>query len=128
MKKGIKVIIVFALAIALMGSGFWLVHRFIESKEQQESFRKLGESVLFERPAVPVKTVPNQDSSRAPGNDEKPERNGPEVLHDMAALKEKNTDCVGWLWVPDTANRLPSYVDPRRPGEIPAPGFLRRLV
>ena len=39
MKKGIKVLIGFVLAITLAGSGFWLVHRFIESKEQQANFR-----------------------------------------------------------------------------------------
>ena len=51
MKKGIKVLIGFVLAIALAGSGFWLVHRFIESKEQQANFRELAESVLLEQPS-----------------------------------------------------------------------------
>ena len=48
MKKGIKMLAVFVLVVALAASGFWMVHRFIESKEQQDSFRNLAESVLLE--------------------------------------------------------------------------------
>ncbi len=58
MKKGIKVIIIFALTIALAASGFWMVHRFIDSKEQQESFEKLAESVLLEKGACETRSEP----------------------------------------------------------------------
>lgn len=101
--------IVFVLAIALAASGFWMVHRFIESKEQQESFKGLAESVLLEKPKTPVKRVPNldifgaiMDDPMAPRENEKPEQTGPEVLHDIAALKEKNADGIGWIRVPGT--------------------------
>ncbi len=116
MKKGIKVIIIFALAIALMGSGFWLVHRFIESKEQQESFRELAESVLLEVPAaVPADPSPPLED---PGQIIRPIPSpapSVEVLHDLAALREKNPDCIGWLRVPGTAIDYPIMWTPDDP-------------
>ena len=122
MKKGIKVIIVFVLTIALAASGFWMVHRFIDSKEQQESFEKLAESVLLEKPKVPVKRVPNldifgaiMDDPMAPHKEETPEQTGPEVLHDIAALKEKNPDCIGWVRVPGTDIDYPIMWTPNDP-------------
>ena len=36
MKKTVLVLITFALIIAVAGSGFWLVHYFIDSREQKE--------------------------------------------------------------------------------------------
>lgn len=108
MRKGIKVIIIFALTIALAASGFWMVHRFIESKEQQESFEKLAKSVLLEKPKVLKKanssssSAQSTDDPMAPREDELPDNTGPEVLHDIAALKEKNPDCIGWVRVPGT--------------------------
>lgn len=121
MKKGIKVLIVFVLAIALAASGFWIVHRFIESKEQQESFQDLAESVLLDKPKAPVKTVPNldklfpRDDPIAPGEDETPKPTGPEVLHDLATLKEKNADCIGWIRVPGTDIDYPIMWTPSDP-------------
>ena len=121
MKKGIKVLIVFVLAIALAASGFWIVHRFIESKEQQESFQDLAESVLLDKPKAPVKTVPNldmlfpKDDPMAPSEDETPKQTDPKVLHDLAALKEKNADCIGWIRVPGTDIDYPLMWTPSDP-------------
>lgn len=122
MKKGIKVIIGFVLAITLAGSGFWLVHRFIESKEQQANFQELAESVLLEKPEVPEKSVPNldvttpvTDDPMAPSGGETPEPTGPKVLHDLAALKEKNAECIGWIRVPGTDIDYPLMWTPEDP-------------
>lgn len=122
MKKGIKVLIVFALAMALAASGFWLVHRFIESKEQQTSFQELAESVLLEKhimsessmPSLDVAT-PAQDDPMAPSLSAPTPHPAPEVLHDLAALKEKNTDCIGWIRVPGTEIDYPLMWTPNDP-------------
>lgn len=122
MKKGIKVIIGFILAIALAASGFWLVHRFIESKEQQANFRELAESVLLEKPTIPHKvesvsqspTIPSDDPM-APSSSSPTPRPMPEVLHDLTALKEKNADCIGWIRVPGTDIDYPLMWTPHDP-------------
>ncbi len=121
MKKGIKVLIGFVLAIALAGSGFWLVHRFIESKEQQTSFRELAESVLLEKPTVPIISAPNVDEKTPSEDPMSPTQSAPapspapEVLHDLGALKEKNTDCIGWIRVPGTDIDYPLMWTPGDP-------------
>lgn len=122
MKKGIKVIIGFVLAIALAASGFWLVHRFIESKEQQANFQELAESVLLEKPEVPEKSVPNlditppvSDDPMAPSLSTSAPHPAPEVLHDLVALKEKNADCIGWIRVPGTDIDYPLMWTPNDP-------------
>ncbi|MEY8313362.1 hypothetical protein AALA61_15640 [Oscillospiraceae bacterium 42-9] len=107
MKKGIKVLIGFVLAITLAGSGFWLVHRFIESKEQQANFRELAESVLLEQPSPspPLVESDGVSSKPLPADPMSPTQSTtapitvPEVLHDLGALKEKNAECAGWIRV-----------------------------
>lgn len=118
MKKGIKVLIGFVLAIALAGSGFWLVHRFIESKEQQTSFRELAESVLIEvTPQKPMDvTTPEPEAPEVSHEHHEPTADpAPEVLHDLGALKEKNTDCIGWIRVPGTDIDYPLMWTPADP-------------
>ena len=45
MKKTVLVLITFALVIAVAGSGFWLVHYFIDSREQKETYETLAEGI-----------------------------------------------------------------------------------
>lgn len=120
MKKGIKVLIGFVLAIALAGSGFWLVHRFIESKEQQANFRELAESVLIEQdvssPAPEgTPTKPSSEETMSPAQATPAPSPAPEVLHDLGALKEKNPDCTGWIRVPGTDIDYPFMWTPEDP-------------
>ena len=42
MKKTVLVLITFALVIAVAGSGFWLVHYFIDSREQRQTYENSG--------------------------------------------------------------------------------------
>lgn len=117
MKKGIKMLAVFVLVVALAASGFWMVHRFIESKEQQDSFRNLAESVLLEipRPSKTDQHNPTPSSSDDPMGQEQAAPKEPEVLHDIAALREKNSDCIGWIRVPGTDIDYPLMWTPDDP-------------
>ena len=120
MKKGIKVLLIFILVIALAASGFWMVHRFIDSKEKQETFRELADSVLLEEPE-PASTpkpftfpflehiLPIQQEEQSAMED------GPEVLHDIDALQAKNADCIGWIRVPGTDIDYPLMWTPNDP-------------
>ena len=49
MKKTVLVLITFALVIAMAGSGFWLVHYFIDSREQRQTYETLAEEFVLER-------------------------------------------------------------------------------
>ena len=99
MKKTVLVLITFALIIAVAGSGFWLVHYFIDSKEQRETYGTLAEEFVLESAA----SVPPESSSSSPSPDEAGEEPGSSPVadldapprHDLAALAAENPDCVG---------------------------------
>ena len=48
MKKTVLVLITFALVTAVAGSGFWLVHYFIDSREQRQTYETLAEEFVLE--------------------------------------------------------------------------------
>lgn len=119
MKKTVLVLITFALVIAVAGCGFWLVHYFIDSKEQRETYEALAEEfVLDSTPSVP----PESSSSLVSSVDTGVEDVGSPVddldappRHDLTALQAENTDCVGWLTIPDTGIDYPVMHTPNDP-------------
>lgn len=119
MKKTVLVLITFALVVAVAGCGFWLVHYFIDSKEQRETYETLAEEFVLESAA----SVPPEagSSSPSPGEaGEKPEFSPVADLdapprHDLAALAAENPDCAGWLTIPDTGIDYPVMHTPEDP-------------
>ena len=63
MKKTVLVLITFALVIAVAGSGFWLVHYFIDSREQRQTYENLAEEFVLESTPTPESTTPAVNSS-----------------------------------------------------------------
>ena len=57
MKKTVLVLITFALVIAVAGSGFWLVHYFIDSRERR-TYETLAEEFVLESTPTPESTTP----------------------------------------------------------------------
>lgn len=115
MRKTICTLLAFAFLVAAMGAGFWFTRQFIESKEKQDSFHELAESVLLTTPAPKPTPTPAPDSTPPPYND--PEAPAPtlEPVHDIAALREMNPDCIGWITVPGTAIDYPVMHTPDDP-------------
>ena len=119
MKKTVLVLITFALVVAVAGCGFWLVHYFIDSKEQRETYETLAEEFVLESAA----SVPPEagSSSPSPGEaGEKPEFSPVADLdapprHDLTALAAENPDCAGWLTIPDTGIDYPVMHTPEDP-------------
>ena len=119
MKKTILVLITFALVIAVAGSGFWLVHYFIDSREQKETYETLAEEFVLEStPSVRPESSSSLDSSVDAGeNDVSSPVESPDTppRHDLAALAAENPDCVGWLTIPDTGIDYPVMHTPDTP-------------
>ena len=118
MKKTVLVLITFALVIAVAGSGFWLVHYFIDSREQKETYETLAEEFVLESTLTPESNTPAKNSSPTENSSE------PAVSvslttapprHDLAALAAENPDCVGWLTIPDTGIDYPVMHTPDDP-------------
>ena len=119
MEKTVLVLITFALVVAVAGCGFWLVHYFIDSKEQRETYETLAEEFVLESPT----SVPPESSSSSPSPDEAGEEPGSSPVadldapprHDLTALAAENSDCVGWLTIPDTGIDYPVMHTPDDP-------------
>ena len=118
MKKTVLVLITFALVIAVAGSGFWLVHYFIDSKEQRETYETLAEEFVLESTPTPESNTPAKNSSPTENSSEPAESVSLTTApprHDLAALAEENADCVGWLTIPDTGIDYPVMHTPNDP-------------
>ena len=118
MKKTVLVLITFALIIAVAGSGFWLVHYFIDSREQKETYETLAEEFVLESTPTPESTMPAENSSPTENSSEPAESVSLTTApprHDLAALAAENPDCVGWLTIPDTGIDYPVMHTPDTP-------------
>ena len=118
MKKTVLVLITFALVIAVAGSGFWLVHYFIDSREQKETYETLAEEFVLESTPTPESTTPAENSSPTENSSEPAESVSLTTAprrHDLAALAAENSDCVGWLTIPDTGIDYPVMHKPNDP-------------
>ena len=119
MKKTVLVLITFALIIAVAGSGFWLVHYFIDSREQRQTYENLAEEFVLEStPSVRPESSSSLDSSVDAGVEDVgspvDDLDAP-PRHDLAALAAENPDCVGWLTIPDTGIDYPVMHTPDTP-------------
>lgn len=118
MKKTVLVLITFALVIAVAGSGFWLVHYFIDSREQKETYENLAEEFVLESTPTPESNTPAENSSPTENSSEPAESVSLTTAtprHDLAALAAENPDCVGWLTIPDTGIDYPVMHTPDTP-------------
>ena len=111
MKKTVLVLITFTLVIAVAGSGFWLVHYFIDSREQKETYENLAEEFVLEstpsvRPESSSSLVSSVDAGVEDVNSPVDNLDAP-PRHDLVALAVENPDCVGWLTIPDTGIDYP---------------------
>ena len=118
MKKTVLVLITFALVIAVAGSGFWLVHYFIDSREQRQTYETLAEEFVLESTPTPESNTPAENSSPTENSSEPAETVSLTTApprHDLAALATENPDCVGWLTIPDTGIDYPVMHTPNDP-------------
>ena len=118
MKKTVLVLITFALVIAVAGSGFWLVHYFIDSREQRQTYETLAEEFVLESTPTPESNTPAESSSPTENSSEPAESVSLTTAtprHDLAALAAENPDCVGWLTIPDTGIDYPVMHTPDDP-------------
>ena len=118
MKKTVLVLITFALVIAVAGSGFWLVHYFIDSREQRQTYENLAEEFVLESTPGFNSTTPAESSSPIENSSEPAESVSLTIApprHDLAALAAENPDCVGWLTIPDTGIDYPVMHTPNDP-------------
>ena len=100
------------LSALLTLSGFMIYKELSDRQKEKEDFAELAELVQIEQPEQPRLDEPN-----SPANDE-PE---PAPKRDLAPLFSQNSDCIGWLSIPDTVVDYPIMHTPENPQK-----YLRR--
>lgn len=104
--KKLAVVLAVLLLLGSTVAACWLVNVWHESKEQEVKIielRKLAarEPVTDMEGGLKPVTKLSAASQSDKGSSSEP------ILHDLAVLKEKNPDCVGWVSIPDTSIDFP---------------------
>ena len=123
MKKEVLVVISVALVVVIVGCGLWLGWYALDSHHQKEAFAGLSQEFVLEEPtasdaeSTETNTAEGETSTvtLAVSDPNTPPR------HDLAALQGENSDCVGWLSIPDTTVDYPVMFTPSEPEQ-----YLRR--
>ena len=115
MKKEMLVVISVALVVVIVGCGLWLGWYALDSHHQKEAFAGLSQEFILEEQEAeeqPSGTAPTEETSTvtlAVDDSNTPPR------HDLAALQAENSDCLGWLTIPDTGIDYPIMHTPEEP-------------
>ena len=87
----------------------------LDSHHQKEAFAGLSQAFVLEKQETgeqPSGTAPTEETSTvtlAVSDPNTPPR------HDLAALQGENSDCVGWLTIPETTVDYPVMFTPSEP-------------
>lgn len=100
------------LSAVLLLSGVMIYKELFARQKEKEDFAELAELVQIEQPEQSQSDEPN-----TPADDE------PEAARrrDLAPLFSQNSDCIGWLCIPDTEVNYPVMYTPENPQK-----YLRR--
>ena len=118
MKKEILIVLSVVLVVVIVASGLWLGYYAVDSQHQKQTYETLAEDFLLKEPAPTVTTTEEEivglgetliSSDNSASFSTTPPR------HDLAALQAENTDCVGWLTIPDSTVDYPIVWTPNDP-------------
>lgn len=110
-KRKISMAIVSVLLSALLLISGIMIYRELSSRQKEkENFDALAE--LVEMPVTnPSITSEPPAETTEPSETTEPEK----PLRDLSPLLEQNSECIGWLCIPDTAVNYPVMHTPRNP-------------
>ena len=103
-KRKISMAIVSVLLSALLLISGVMIYRELSSRQKEKGdFDALAELVEMPVTSPPITSEPSETTE--------PE----EPLRDLSPLLEQNSECIGWLCIPDTAVNYPVMHTPRNP-------------
>ena len=102
--------------VVIVASGLWLGYYAVDSQHQRQTYETLAKDFLLEEPESSLSLAEKFSPDEPPTTQESvvtlttaPPR------HDLAALQAENSDCVGWLAIPDTPVDYPVVWTPADP-------------
>lgn len=116
MKKEILIVLSVVLVVVIVACGLWLGYYAVDSQHQKQTYETLAKDFLLEEPESSL-SLAEEDSPELSSTTQEsvvtlttaPPR------HDLAALQAENSDCVGWLTIPDTTVDYPVVWTPADP-------------
>ena len=116
MKKEILIVLSVVLVVVIVACGLWLGYYAVDSQHQKQTYETLAKDFLLEEPKSSL-SLAEEDSPELSSTTQEsvvtlttaPPR------HDLAALQDENSDCVGWLAIPDTTVDYPVVWTPADP-------------
>ena len=102
--------------VVIVACGLWLGYYAVDSQHQKQTYETLAKDFLLEEPESSL-SLAEEDSPELSSTTQEsvvtlttaPPR------HDLAALQAENSDCVGWLTIPDTTVDYPVVWTPADP-------------
>lgn len=111
-KRKISMAIVSVLLSALLLISGVMIYRELSSRQKEkEDFDALAELVEMPVTNPPITSEMPPAETAEPSETTAPE----ESLRDLSPLFEQNSECIGWLCIPDTAVNYPVMHTPRNP-------------
>lgn len=102
--------------VVIVACGLWLGYYAVDSQHQKQTYETLAKDFLLEEPESGLSLAEKVSPEEPPTTQESvvtlttaPPR------HDLAALQADNSDCVGWLTIPDTSVDYPVVWTPSDP-------------
>ncbi len=117
-KNRIFLVIFVLLAAVAVGAFVWLFCHFYEGSGQQIKFHTLSTATTTsqtEAPEKPRKSYLKSLLTHGRPESEPPKETPKPTSHDLAALREQNPDCIGWVSVPGTGIDYPLMWTPDDP-------------
>ena len=116
MKKEILIVLSVVLVVVIVASGLWLGYYAVDSQHQKQTYETLAEDFLLEEPKSSL-SLAEEDSPELSSTTQESvvTLTTAPPCHDLAALQAENSDCVGWLTIPDTTVDYPVVWTPNNP-------------
>ena len=116
MKKEFLIVLSVVLVVVIVACGLWLGYYAVDSQHQKQTYETLAEDFLLEEPesslSLAEKVSPEEPSTT---QESVVTLTTAPPCHDLAALQAENSDCVGWLTIPDTTVDYPVVWTPADP-------------
>ena len=115
MKKEILIVLSVVLVVVIVACGLWLGYYAVDSQHQKQTYETLAKDFLLEE--SPSLSLAEGDSPEQSSTTQEPvvTLTTAPPRHDLAALQAENSDCVGWLAIPDTTVDYPVVWTPSDP-------------
>lgn len=115
MKKEILIVLSVVLVVVIVACGLWLGYYAVDSQHQKQTYETLAKDFLLEEPKSSLSLEDNSSGESSAAGETMATLTTVPPRHDLAALQAENSDCVGWLTIPDTTVDYPVVWTPEKP-------------